>query len=46
MTRNATLCIGDREVDRRLLGQIEGEAEKWIAEHHEELAETVGDLPD
>lgn len=37
---------GDEVVDRRLLEQIEGEAEEWIAEHHEALAEAVGDLLD
>ena len=94
VTRNATICIGDREfevemeidhhsskgresyehfgfqgsneviehefsldnfiatssgnevVDRRLLEQIEGGAKEWIAEHHEDLAEAVGDLLD
>jgi hypothetical protein len=94
VTRNATICIGDRElevemeidhhssrgresyehfgfrgsnkviehefsldhfiatssghevVDRRLLEQIEGEAEECIGEHHEDLAEAVGDLMD
>lgn len=37
---------GDEVVDPRLLEQIKGEAEDWIVEHDEELAEAVGDLPD
>lgn len=34
---------GDQVVEAGLLEKIEGEAEEWIADHHVELAEAVGD---
>jgi len=34
---------GDEVIDPRLLEQIQGEAEEWIADHHDELAQATGD---